>query len=79
VIDKDLATEPLAREPGADLYLMLTDADAVHADRGKPTKRAIHLASPDARSATPFAAGSMGRRSRPRAASCAPPSVNRPT
>ena len=60
VIDKDLATELLARELGADLYAMLTDADAVYADWGKPTQRAIRRASPDALSAMTFAAGSMG-------------------
>ncbi len=60
VIDKDLATELLARELGADLYVMLTDADAVYVDWGKPTQRAIRRASPDALSAMSFAAGSMG-------------------
>ncbi|MEJ8810230.1 carbamate kinase [Variovorax ureilyticus] len=60
VIDKDLATELLARELKADLYVMLTDADAVYVDWGKPTQRAIRRASPDALSAMSFAAGSMG-------------------
>jgi carbamate kinase len=60
VIDKDLATELLARELGADLYVMLTDADAVYVDWGKPTQRAIRRASPDALAAMKFAAGSMG-------------------
>jgi carbamate kinase len=60
VIDKDLATELLARELGADLYVMLTDADAVYVDWGKPTQRAIRRASPDALAAMQFAAGSMG-------------------
>jgi len=60
VIDKDLATELLARELKADLYVMLTDADAVYVDWGKPTQRAIRSATPDALSAMTFAAGSMG-------------------
>jgi len=60
VIDKDLATELLARELGADLYVMLTDADAVYEGWGTPQQRAIRRASPDALSAMPFAAGSMG-------------------
>ena len=60
VIDKDLATELLARELGADLYVMLTDADAVYVDWEKPTQRAIRRASPEALSAMSFAAGSMG-------------------
>jgi carbamate kinase len=60
VIDKDLATELLARELGADLYVMLTDADAVYVDWGKPTQKAIRRGSPAAIGAMPFAAGSMG-------------------
>lgn len=59
-IDKDLATELLARELGADLYVMLTDADAVYDGWGTPAQRAILRASPDALAAMQFAAGSMG-------------------
>jgi carbamate kinase len=36
VIDKDFASELLARELNADLFIMLTDADAVYVDWGKP-------------------------------------------
>ena len=36
VIDKDLASELLAREVGADLFVMATDVDAVYADWGTP-------------------------------------------
>jgi carbamate kinase len=60
VIDKDLASELLARALEADLFVMLTDADAVYADWGTPTQRAIRRASPDALARLPFAAGSMG-------------------
>jgi carbamate kinase len=60
VIDKDLASELLARDLDADLFVMLTDADAVYIDWGKPTQKAIRRASPDALMAMPFAAGSMG-------------------
>ncbi len=60
VIDKDLASELLARELGADLFVMLTDADAVYADWGTPTQRAIRRASPAALNAMSFASGSMG-------------------
>ena len=60
VIDKDLASELLSRELDADLFVMLTDTDAVYADWGKPTQKAIRRASPAALSAMPFAAGSMG-------------------
>ena len=47
VIDKDLASELLARELKADLFVMLTDADAVYVDWGKPTQKAIRRASPE--------------------------------
>jgi carbamate kinase len=60
VIDKDLASELLARELGADLFVMLTDADAVYCDWGKPTQKAIRRASPAALASMTFAAGSMG-------------------
>ena len=60
VIDKDLATELLARELRADLLVILTDADAVYVDWGKPTQKAIRRAHPDAISAFPFPAGAMG-------------------
>jgi len=60
VIDKDLASELLARELDADLFVMLTDADAVYVDWGKPTQKSIRRGSPAALSAMHFAAGSMG-------------------
>ena len=60
VIDKDLATKLLARELNADLYVMLTDADAVYEGWGTPAQRAIRRAAPDALAAMSFAAGSMG-------------------
>jgi carbamate kinase len=60
VIDKDLATELLARELSADLFVILTDADAVYVDWGKPTQKPIRRASPKALGAMSFPAGSMG-------------------
>jgi carbamate kinase len=60
VIDKDLASELLARELDADLFVMLTDAEAVYVDWGKPTQKAIRRGSPAALGAMQFAAGSMG-------------------
>jgi carbamate kinase len=60
VIDKDLCTELLARELDADLFVMLTDADAVYVDWGKPTQRSIRQASAAALGEMKFAAGSMG-------------------
>lgn len=60
VIDKDLASELLARELRADRFVMLTDADAVYLDWGTPTARPVRRASPAALAAHEFAAGSMG-------------------
>ena len=60
VIDKDLASELLARELDADRFIMLTDADAVYADWDRPSRRAIRSASPDALTPLAFCAGSMG-------------------
>jgi len=60
VIDKDLCSELLARELEADLFVMLTDADAVYLDWGKPTQRAIRCTSRAALAGIEFAAGSMG-------------------
>ena len=60
VIDKDLASELLARELNADVFVMLTDAHAVYTDWGQPTQKAVRRASPAALEAMSFAAGSMG-------------------
>jgi len=60
VIDKDYASALLARDLDADLFVMLTDADAVYADWGTPRQRPIRRATPDALTAMPFPAGSMG-------------------
>lgn len=60
VIDKDLASELLARELEADLFVMATDVDAVYVDWGRPQARAIKRATPKAMQAYTFPAGSMG-------------------
>ncbi len=60
VIDKDFCSELLARELGADLFIMATDAEAVFIDWGKPEQKAIHRANPEALGAYSFPAGSMG-------------------
>ena len=60
VIDKDLASELLAREVGADLFISATDAEAVFLDWGTEAQRGIKAATPDAIAAYGFAAGSMG-------------------
>ena len=41
VIDKDLAGELLARDVGADLFLMATDVDGVYLDWGTPQARRL--------------------------------------
>ncbi len=60
VIDKDLASELLARDLDADLYIMATDADAVYVGWGTPDAKAIKRASPDDIREFEFPAGSMG-------------------
>ena len=60
VIDKDLASELLARDLDADLFIMATDAEAVYVDFGKPSQKGIRRASPAALTAYDFPAGSMG-------------------
>ena len=60
VIDKDYASALLARDLDADLFVMLTDADAVYTDWGTPDQKPIRRAHPDALSDVAFAAGSMG-------------------
>ena len=60
VIDKDLASELLAREVDADLFVMATDVDAVYADWGTPQQRALGRVTADELRAADFPAGSMG-------------------
>lgn len=60
VIDKDLASELLAREVEADVFVMVTDVDGVYVDWGTPNQRRIDQATPDELRAHDFAAGSMG-------------------
>lgn len=60
VIDKDLASELLARNLGADLFVMATDAAGVFADWGTPNQRMLECVTPDELEGYEFAAGSMG-------------------
>jgi carbamate kinase len=60
VIDKDLASELLAREVGADLLVMATDVDGVYADFGKPEQRRLDKVTPDELRGYEFPGGSMG-------------------
>jgi carbamate kinase len=60
VIDKDLASELLAREVGADLFVMATDVDGVYADWGTPDAHRVEKATPEELRRGDFPAGSMG-------------------
>jgi carbamate kinase len=60
VIDKDLASQLLAREVGADLFIMATDVDGVYVGWGTPSQRKLERVTPGELRALPFAAGSMG-------------------
>ena len=60
VIDKDLATELLARELKADLLVIATDTDGVYLDWGKPEQRRIERATSSELGSRSFPAGSMG-------------------
>lgn len=64
VIDKDLATERLATELGAEVMMILTDVEQVVLDWGKPEARPVRrLTTADARAllaSGQFPAGSMG-------------------
>lgn len=60
VIDKDLASEMLARELGADLFVMATDTDGVYLDWGRSGQRRLGWVTPEELDRHDFAAGSMG-------------------
>src|SRR5512147_313576 len=60
VIDKDLASELLARQVEADLFVIATDVDGVYMDWGKPTQRKLERVTPQEMRALSFPAGSMG-------------------
>lgn len=60
VIDKDRAAALLAREVGADAFLVLTDVDSVYLDWGTENERSIRKASPNHMMSFDFPAGSMG-------------------
>ncbi|SFL01955.1 carbamate kinase [Geodermatophilus ruber] len=60
VIDKDLASELVARDVGADLFVMATDVDGVYVDWGTPGQRRLDTVTIEELSRYEFAAGSMG-------------------
>ncbi|SUH40072.1 carbamate kinase [Salmonella enterica subsp. enterica] len=67
VIDKDLSAALLASQIHADALLILTDADAVYLDWGKPTQRPLAQVTPELLREMQFDAGSMG----PKVTACA--------
>ncbi|EBX3370456.1 carbamate kinase [Salmonella enterica subsp. enterica serovar Wien] len=67
VIDKDLSAALLASQIHADALLILTDADAVYLDWGKPTQRPLAQVTPELFREMQFDAGSMG----PKVTACA--------
>jgi len=60
VIDKDLASELLARDVGADLFVMATDVDGVYVDWGTPQARRLDKVTPEELRALGLPTGSMG-------------------
>jgi carbamate kinase len=60
VIDKDWASELLARELQADIFVIATDTDGVYLDWGTPETRLIERTTPSALAGCAFPAGSMG-------------------
>jgi len=60
VIDKDLASELLARELEADLFVIATDVKGVYLDWGQPEQRMLTKLTPAETKAYDFPAGSMG-------------------
>lgn len=60
VIDKDLASELLAREVDADVFVMATDVDGVYERWGEADQRRLDRVTASQLRALPFAEGSMG-------------------
>jgi carbamate kinase len=60
VIDKDRASELLARELEADLFVIATDVDAVYVGWGTPEQRRVGRVTPAELGSFDFPAGSMG-------------------
>ena len=69
VIDKDFASELLARELDADLFLMATDVDAVYEGWGTPDQRKLAEVTPRSCAGGPLPPAPWVRRSRRRRSS----------
>jgi carbamate kinase len=60
VIDKDFASELLAEDVGADLFIMATDVDGVYVGWGTPEQKRLDEVTPGELAGHNFPAGSMG-------------------
>ena len=60
VIDKDFASELIAREVSAEMFIMVTDVDGVYINWGTSGQRLVSKAHPDSLLQYDFAAGSIG-------------------
>jgi carbamate kinase len=60
VIDKDFASELLAENIGAELFVMATDVDGVYLDFGTPQQHKLADVTPGELARHEFPAGSMG-------------------
>ncbi len=60
IVDKDRASALLAREIGADLFVMATDVDAVYLDWGTPAERPLRRTTVEELRSHDFPSGSMG-------------------
>ncbi|HMK10530.1 MAG TPA: carbamate kinase, partial [Acidimicrobiales bacterium] len=60
VIDKDFASELLAEDIGAELFVMATDVDAVYSGWGTPQQERLDRITPAELEAYEFPRGSMG-------------------
>ena len=66
VIDKDLASELLARDVGADLFVIATDAEGVFVDYGTPHQELLGWVTPEDLEGHAFAVGLDGAEGRGR-------------
>ena len=60
VIDKDFASELLAEQVGAELFVMATDVDGVYLHWGEPNQTRLDRVTPDDLAGHEFPAGSIG-------------------
>ena len=60
VIEKDFASELLAEEVNADLFVMATDVDGVYVHWGEPNQMRLNRVTPEELTGYEFPAGSMG-------------------